>query len=640
MAVAGWAVVRSGLGDQDTAAQICARKVANPTCRNGNRVQELGAISRFILSICHGWLQSNAMLRVRLVLFLVLSALIAVASFNVASVYFRSEEVSKAQGRLSLYRSTVVAEIERFSHLTFVLARDPFVIQTSLDGDTQGLNNRLAEFAAQAGIDAIYLMNRSGLTVSASNAGSPSSFVGQNYGFRPYFQEAMAGTQARFYGIGATTGLPGYFIADAVRDTTDTIRGVIALKIDLSKLENSWRDGGESVLLANSEGVVLLASDRDWRYRTLFSLNAEQRQAIEGSRQFPGQPLDQLEWAATDGNTATISGKDWIHLVSQSLPHGWQLHYFAPQDRVSTQSLLVTATMMFLCGVGLVLFQIQRAQRMSAALRRSAKEEVALREANDRLANEIEVRRDAERQLQRTQGELQRAGRLAALGQLSASVTHELGQPIAAMRNHLVAASLGGAGPSATMNKIGGLVDRMEGITRQLKFFARTEGEAFTDVDLVAAMQASRELVMPNISEAGIHVTSEPVTVPHCVRGNSLRIEQVMTNLLRNAIDAMEDVDGGTVTIRFGMDARTVWFEIDDEGHGLGDATLADLQEPFVTTRESGQGMGLGLAISAGIVSDHGGRMTAHNKPSGGATFRVMFPKDESDGESDRDRGD
>ena len=225
------------------------------------------------------------------------------------------------------------------------------------------------------------------------------------------------------------------------------------------------------------------------------------------------------------------------------------------------------------------------------------------------------------------------------MGQLSASVTHELGQPIAAMRNHLAAASLGGNSATGTMTKIGGLVDRMEGITRQLKFFARTEGEAFTDVNLAQAMHASLELVAPNLTETGIKVIFDSNTEPPWIRGNSLRIEQVMTNLLRNAIDAMEDTKGGVISICFGsdeqgeQDEQSVWFEIEDSGHGLGDATLADLQEPFVTTRESGQGMGLGLAISAGIVSDHGGHMTARNKSTNGAVFRVTFPA--SEGEDD-----
>ncbi|MEP3847291.1 MAG: ATP-binding protein [Paracoccaceae bacterium] len=577
------------------------------------------------------------MLKIRAVLLLVLAALLAVASFNVAHVYFQSEEVSKAQGRLSLYRSTVIAEIERFSHLTFVLARDPFVIETAQGGDTAALDVRLADFADQAGIDAIYLMDRTGLTVSASNATSPSSFVGQNYAFRPYFQNAMEGEQARFYGIGATTGLPGYFISDAVKNDNQSTLGVVALKIDLSKLEQSWRDAGERVLLTNEQGVVLLASDPDWRYQTLFALSEQQRSDIEGARQFPGQSLDRLDWSPTDGNAARIAGADWIHIMSNQLPHEWQLHYFAPKDRVLTQSWLVTAALVFICGMALVIFQIQRAKRMSVALQQSTAEEIALREANERLANEIDVRRRAERQLQRTQSELQRAGRLAALGQLSASVTHELGQPIAAMRNHLAAASLGGNATTGTMTKIGGLVDRMEGITRQLKFFARTEGEAFTDVNLAQAMHASLELVAPNLAETGIKVTFGNDTEPPWVRGNSLRIEQVMTNLLRNAIDAMEDTKGGVISICFSpdeqgeQDEKTVWFEIEDSGHGLGDATLADLQEPFVTTRESGQGMGLGLAISAGIVSDHGGHMTARNKSTNGAVFRVTFPANEGE---------
>ena len=554
-------------------------------------------------------------------------AVLAVAGiFRLSYAYFQSEELSKADERLSLYRSSVVSALERFSHLTYVLARDPFVITTASGNDTDLLNTRLKGFAEQAGLDAIYLMGRNGETVSASNAGQPSSFVGQNYAFRPYFKDAMAGKQGRFYGIGATTGEPGYFIADPVRDPASAVLGVIAIKIDLSRLQESWRRGGEQVFMANADGVVLLSSDQAWSYRVLAPLSAEQREVIRSSRQFPGQDLEPLDWTQLPAQRARINDIERLHLTETGLPHGWQLHYLASDDRAITRAWLATGTAVILAGLVLILMQIQRTRRMKAALKRSEEEEAQLRSANERLAIEIEERRTAERRLKRTQGELDRASRLAALGRLAASVTHELGQPIAAMRNHLAAAELSASGNLALTGGLSGLVDRMEGITRQLKFFARTESENFENVDLCEAMKASIALVQPNLSEINAKVAADFGDGPVIMRGSRLRLEQVMTNLLRNAVDAMEDTDNPEIGIRIDSARSTAWFEIRDNGHGLGEATLADIREPFVTTRESGRGMGLGLAISSTIVNDHGGVMTAGNAKGGGAVFRVEFP--------------
>lgn len=561
------------------------------------------------------------------IVFFVLAALIVGAVFRLSYAYFLSQEITKSQARLSLYHGTVTAELDRFSHLTYVLARDPFVVQATQTGVTETLDKRLADFAQAAGLDAIYLMRADGMTVSASNAATPASFVGQDYGFRPYFQDAVKGKQGQFYGIGATTGLPGYFIADQV--SSDTL-GVIAIKIDLTELSDSWQAAGEQVFLSNKDGVILLASAPNWRYRTLTQLSAQQRSFIAATRQFPGQTLTPLDWQDHSNGRATIDGTDRLLVTAADLPHGWRLHYFGSTNTALTRSWLVTAGVIVIAGLGLIILQIQRVRRMGRALRRSELEEIQLRQSNDRLAQEIQDRQTAQQQLKQTQDELDRASRLAALGQLSASVTHELGQPIAAMRNHLAAAEIGATGHPLT-GKIAGLVDRMEGITRQLKFFARSDTVPFEAIDLGDAVQATLALVAPNIEAAGVQVTWTRPADPATLRGNRLRIEQVLTNVLRNAVDAVEDSPAPAITIAFGSDAQTLWAEVHDNGHGLGHATLAELQEPFVTTRESGRGMGLGLAISAGIVRDHGGTMTAQNAPDQGAIFRLTFPRPESE---------
>ena len=550
----------------------------------------------------------------------------SIGLYFVSYQYFVSEELSKAQGRLSLYQSSVNSELERFSHLTYVLSQDSFVIGTAEGEGTGTLNRRFEDFAERAGLDAIYLMDEDGITISASNYRDTGSFVGQNYAFRPYFQSAISGAQGRFYAIGATTGLPGYFIANAVLDDQGAPTGVIAIKIDFSDLQDSWKNSGEQVLLANEDGVVLLSSNSDWQYRALTPLSAPQQERIRDARQFPGQDLDALDWVELPGDKARIAGTKRLHLAATELPHGWSLHYFASDDQAVARSWLVTAVFVLLAGVAFIFFQIQRARRVTAALARSEEEEAKLREANERLAIEIDDRKTAERSLKRTQGELERASRLAALGQLSASVTHELGQPIAAMRNHLVAAEISSSGQTKLPQKIGSLVDRMEGITRQLRFFARSESEAFDDVDLCTSVHAALALVAPNIEQGKVKISIDAPTGPVFIRGSALRIEQVITNLLRNAIDAMDGADAPEIHIAVMASDNEAVLEIQDNGHGLGEATLAELQEPFVTTRESGRGMGLGLAISTSIVKDHDGTMTARNRDGGGTIFRVTFP--------------
>jgi two-component system, NtrC family, C4-dicarboxylate transport sensor histidine kinase DctB len=561
----------------------------------------------------------------------VLPLAVAVMVFTLAYRVFLSNELTEAEGRLSLYRSTVVAELERFSHLTFVLARDPFVVATATGAPTETLDVRLAAFAEQAELDAIYLMTPDGLTISSSNANAPQSFVGQNYAFRPYFRDALAGRQGEFYGIGATTGLPGFFIADPVVDDEGAVVGVIALKLDLIRLENTWREAGETVVLVNQDGVVLLASDPSWRYRALAPLSTVQRAQIAEARQFDGQDLAPLDWALLGDTRAEIAGQEQIHLTTDRLPHDWVLHYFASDEPAVTRSWLAAGLAIILGGALLIAFQLRRNVQIEASLRRSEAEEVLLRRSNERLAVEIEERRAAERRLERTRDELARASRLAALGELAASVTHELGQPITAMRNHLAAAEMTDPPRSQPVGQLSGLVERMAGITRQLKFFASPGAEALEPVDLRAAMGEALTLVQPNIEAGGVPLETKLSANPVIVQGNKLRIEQVMTNLLRNALDAMEEMDDRALSVEMGVSGQTAWFEVRDRGHGLGGADLTKLQEPFVTSRASGQGMGLGLAISAGIVKEHHGRMTAENRDGGGAVFRVEMPVTEAE---------
>ena len=551
------------------------------------------------------------------------AAVCSVGFYFGAYAYFKDAELEKAQARLSLYRTTVETEMRHFAHLPFLLSLDPVVLATLDGADRVELDKRLARFAQSAGIDAIYLMDATGETISASNARSESSFVGQNYGFRPYFQAARRGELGEFYGIGATTGIPGYFYALAVGQTG----GVIAIKLDLSGLQNAWQASGERIVLSNGDGVVLLASDPEWRYRTLSPLTDDQKNRILKARQFGTEPLDALDWTSdSDAQTAIVGEERFLYLRTGNLPNRWALHFFVPDDVAVTRASLATGTLALLSGLAFLIWQLRRVRVIGAALAKSEREEAALRQSNERLAIEIEERRTAERDLQKTQAELERAGRLAALGQLASSVTHELGQPIAAMRNQLAASEIA-SGSSPLNDKMQGLVARMEDITRQLKFFSRKGRDKFEPVDLRDVVSSTMELLSTTINEVDARVTPQTGTEPVIVQGNRLRLEQVLVNLVRNALDAVEGRQERQIDISFGAEEREAWLEVADTGHGLEGQTLDDLREPFATTRESGKGMGLGLTISAGIVTDHGGVLTATGREHGGAVFRASFPK-------------
>lgn len=272
-----------------------------------------------------------------------------------------------------------------------------------------------------------------------------------------------------------------------------------------------------------------------------------------------------------------------------------------------------------------VIWLARRSRQIGAELARSQADRAALRVANRRLETEIDDRRTAERRLERAQRDLARASKLAALGQLAASVTHELGQPITAMRTYLSAAEISGDA-SPALPRIDALVTRMQRLTNELRFFSRPGPEAFEPVDLRQALDASLELLAGNLASSGARLMRKDPQGPVIVVGNRLRLEQVVVNILRNALDAMSDAERRELTLHLSAGNGQAVLSVRDTGHGLGDIALDRLQEPFYSTRASGEGMGLGLAISVEIIREHDGWLEAENAPPAGAVFSVHLP--------------
>ena len=346
------------------------------------------------------------------VVVLIAIAVVAVSSlFFVSLSYFKSVEIEEAESRLSLYARSLNETIERFQHLPSVLSRYPIVIAGAAATSNRRLNEQLASFSEEAGLEAIYLMDRTGLVLAASNFNAPQTFVGQNYGFRPYFKNALEGERGQFFGIGATTGRPGYFVSEAVRTPLGEVTGVIAIKLDMSELQKAWEEGGERVFVSNRDGVIVLSSNPEWLYQTLSELSANQQAAIAAGKQFGNEPLLAFDWEQASPTTVSVGDQEFIYASTRAKRLGWNVHYLLDNRRGYERAALTTIIFGGVLSVLLAFATFQRSVRIKAALRASQADRAQLLAANA----EINL----------AQKELARRSKLAALGQLSASVTHD-----------------------------------------------------------------------------------------------------------------------------------------------------------------------------------------------------------------------
>ena len=203
-------------------------------------------------------------IRTRIVAMLVATVLLATtATFFGAMQYFERSARADADNQLALYLRSLNEALKQHQHLPYILAENEALVRAVEGGNPEALNPMLADFAQAAGLEAIYVMDPGGTVTAASNAGTPQSFLGQNYRFRPYFQEALAGQQSDYFAIGATTGRPGYFVAVPLSNASGARLGAVVIKLDVSELQAAWEERGEPVLAVNAQGITVLSADPD-----------------------------------------------------------------------------------------------------------------------------------------------------------------------------------------------------------------------------------------------------------------------------------------------------------------------------------------------------------------------------------------
>ncbi len=594
------------------------------------------------------------------------------AAYAIALQRYVATRAEEAGQRTTFYAQNLRSTLARYESLPRLAALEHVLHVALLQGAQAGdatmrraANAYLKEVQAATDLAAAHLINTTGLTIAASNWDLPTSFVGQNYAFRPYFAEAMREGLGRFYGVGNTTGETGYFVAAPVREDAKPI-GVVVVKVNLDAFEASLSRSGDTVLLVDRHGVIFLSSVPEWKYRTLGALSPEQQTALDATRQYAPHTLTPLD--TQDGGVpfsadqppqdvrVALPGKSVSTLRVQYRPVGllgWQVAVLIdPRDEQRT-ALVAGASAAFAMGLVFSVFVALRLRtrrreeqrRARAALRevqrdleaRIAQRTAELTSANTALAGKVEALDAAQRILRETRDAAVQAGKLAVLGQMAAGITHELNQPLTALTtlsdNANQLAERGRIDEvRGNLTHISQLAERMGRIVSHIKAFSRKGDAARAAVSVDEAIRQALMLVETRRRQVGVTVTAPLVPADLAVWANAVRLEQVLVNLIRNAIDAMAETaqpESAAVHVRVEPIENWVRITVRDVGPGIPSDVLPRLFEPFFTTKDDGLGLGLGLAISLAIIEDFGGRLVGQNADdgAGGAEFVIELER-------------
>ncbi|HDR9152418.1 ATP-binding protein (plasmid) [Burkholderia vietnamiensis] len=612
----------------------------------------------------------------RLYILVVLAAALAAACALTWSITWQrgvAELQRNAAVRVNRTTSALKSTLDRYESLPYLLGSHPYVQDLLAEPQRADLtaraNRYLEDLNEHAHATVTYVVGADGLCVAASNWRAPDSFVGIEYRFRPYFIDAMNGRVGRFFGIGTISRDPGYYISQPVwRD--GRIAGVVVVKLNLEWFQGA--DASEPLVVADDHGVVFLSSVPAWKYHTLHPLTEPVAASIYETRQYAQQPVTPLplrveQVLGADAEIVRVgAGRRAPRFLASKRRIGepdWLLVTLAPLAPVDADARNATIVTGFgFVSIALLAFywRMRRArvremirgrallQQAYAELNRRVEERTAdLSQANAQLQKEVGDRIRAEQELRAAHDELIQASKLAALGQMAAGITHELNQPLAALRsfsdNTRVLLDRGEQGAAReNLEAIAALTERMGKITNQLKLFVGRAKPRNERALVVRALRSVLALLGERMRGVALTLTLRDATVapaqdapldlagdyPELVaRCEDLRLEQVLINLLGNALDAVGGAAAAAVVAAPAIDvtivvsAATLSIEVRDNGPGIAPDLLPRLFEPFFTTKEMGRGLGLGLAISSSIASDAGGALTARNAPDGGALF-------------------
>ena len=571
-----------------------------------------------------------------ILMWLIATGLAMTVAGEVARRGAQADLARQAEAGAALHAAVLRSELEKHRSFPLVLSQDPAVIAMLGSRDPEradAVSAKLQTLSEQARAAAIYVLDGRGVARAASNWREPTSFVGSDYSFRPYFSGAMRDGAAEFFALGTVSGRPGLYLARRIGPASAPL-GVVVVKVEFDALEAEWRGSGEPAYVTDGRGVVLVTSIPEWRFRRSRPLTEAERQSIMADQTLSGQSLAPLPFdpPVVDDRTmvrAAVDGpaEDWMAARATTDTPGWTLHLLSPVGGAIVANVAsaraVAGLLVTLLAVGAGVLLRRRQQAMAKALAEEAaraelesridERTIELRAANARLSEEIDERQRAEASREILREELVQANKLATLGQIAAGVAHEINQPVAAIRTHAetaVAYSDRGdvEGVRRNLGRVTDLTERIGTITDELRAFSRKSSQGVSPVNPCEAIDGAMLLMgaglragMVDLVRTGlrdVRVLAEPI-----------RLEQVIVNLVQNAFEAMVDHAVQSPQVVIDVARRDQWVEISISDNGPGvDPSVADaLFTPFVTTKT--KGLGLGLVICRDIIAGFGGEL-------------------------------
>lgn len=553
--------------------------------------------------------------------------------------------------RLEMYKSTLYSTIDQYYILPYMLSMDNIIKQSMDQPDdnvSESLNKHVEYFNTQLKTAAIFILNAQGKTIASSNWRQPGSYVGQDYSYRPYYKQAMMGLNGRFYGIGSTTNTPGFFLSTGIK-REGKIVGVVVVKISLNDIENVWAEGPENIIVSDEHSIIFLSSKSQWRMRTLEPLPSQIKEKLQLTRQYslsnilpadyyPCFTFNEFIFLKEKANQFCLFPRFYTQQIS--IPEfNWKMTIIVPLDNFYWTwaiSLVITLILYLLVLVIIKYWRMRsHAQQLltqaNETLEMQVKERTyALESMNQKLLQEMKERSQAEHIIQLTRSELAESNKLAALGQMATEIAHEQNQPLAAIHAltdnaRTMLAKKMYSQTDQNLKYIISVVERMTQLMSELKTFASRHRVPKGSADVIKVMYSAVALLNHSMEKNNLERRIKAPASPLFVGCDELGLEQIFSNLITNALDAMEDQQRKRLDISIYKEDHKVIITLKDNGCGFSPQIIERIFEAFFTTKR--RGIGLGLAIVSEIVRNSNGTIHASNHPEGGAMITLSWPE-------------
>ncbi|WP_254871407.1 ATP-binding protein [Pseudooceanicola sp. HF7] len=557
-------------------------------------------------------------------------AVVSAAVFQVGYRQSLNALAQRGESDLALASDRLTGQLQRYQDLAVLFSDHPTLRSVSAGAFPGAAADLMLRLADRTGVLNMAYLDDAGNVLAEARPGA----VPDTAYMREAIDRAREGALGHAHGVDPGEELRAYVFAAPSYAPEGGVMGILVVSVNIELLEDEWRGDRPAVFFTDDVGEVFITNRSEvlgWRRSADgLSVNAPGGEGGPVNARFiGGRELWRINWSPYLPRRA-------LHLIRDLPKVGMQAEALvdaAPSRRIASLQATVVGLVLLVFGGALIAAQARRQAlaEINAGLESRVAERTAeLSGANARLRREVAERQEAEARLKRAQDELVQAGKLSALGQMSAGLSHELNQPLMAIRQFADNGALfleRGKPEKAAENltRIEALAGRMGRIIRNLRAFARQESAPVRRIDVTAVIATALEMTEGRLAQEGVRLERKAPDDPVFAMGGEVRLAQVLVNLITNGIDAMAGSQEKVLEIVLTGGPRPE-IRVRDTGPGI--AAPEKIFDPFYSTKEVGasEGMGLGLSISYGLVQSFGGAIRGRNHPEGGAEFTVQLP--------------